>query len=176
MNIQEVEKLKMDTLKEIADTNMKISEAKNTLFRLQEDETVYLEDREKKAIEKISLILEESKGILEQTQTNYEEVHKICQMVSSFTEFLTEGHKKFQDLLAEFSLRSNEWDKEVLRQKQEFESMARALKVQQTQIENDKKTIAQIFKRIEEENEHIESQRASIRSALKILEKKQNGK
>jgi len=165
----------MDTIKELASTNMKISEAKNILFKLQEDETVYLEEREKKAIDKIQTILDESKDLLDQTHSNYEEVHQLCQMVSSFTEFLSEAHGKFSDMLETFQLRSDEWDAKVKKQEEEFAEIRKGIKVQQSHIENDKKTIAKNFKKIEEEKALISSRQQQIKVALQVLEKKQNG-
>ncbi len=163
----------MDIVKELAATNMKISDAKNILFKLQEDETVYLEIREKKALAQIEKILDESKELLDKTHENYDEIHDLCVSVCSFADFLTEAHGKFQGLLETYKESSDRWDAEFAKRHAELAEIKKNLAVERSIIENEKKGIEKAKQKIKEAEALIESRQQQIRVALQVLEKKQ---
>lgn len=165
----------MNSLKALADTNLKISEVRTTLIKLEETETEYLEGREKKAVEKIQKVLDESKDLVEKTQNNYAEVHQLCVTASEFSETFTKIYVQFKEMLLEFDARSELWNKEVERQISEFTEIKKLIKLDKQTIENDKKGIEQSRKTIKNDQTHIESQRAQIKSAFEVLKQKQNG-
>lgn len=165
----------MNSLKALADTNLKISEVRTTLIKLEETETEYLEGREKKAVEKIQKVLDESKDLIEKTQNNYAEIHKLCTTVSEFAETLTKIYFQFKEMLAEFDTRNEAWDREVEKQVAEFGEIKKLIKLDKQVIENDKKAIKQSKEIIKNDQTHIESQRAQIKSAFEVLKQKQNG-
>lgn len=51
-----LEKKTMEAVKALSDLTLKISEQQNLLCKLQEEETEYLIEREKKAMERIKLL------------------------------------------------------------------------------------------------------------------------
>lgn len=173
MNTQVLEKSKMDAIKELADTSIKISEAKNIIFKLQEDETEYLVLREKKALEKIEKVVRESKELLEQSKSNYEEIHGLCRQVSELILFLTTTQSSLADLLREFNERSDLWDIEVKDQLAEIEEVKRKNQIDKTLIENDQKTIKVELKKLENEQIKINDQRETIK---RIIERLKNNK
>jgi hypothetical protein len=173
LNIQELDKEKMDIMKELADTRLKISEAGNVLTQLKTDESTYLNKREKKALDGIEKILEDSKDLLIKTHENYDEIHKLCQTISSFTGFVLEAHGKFQDLLTDFNTRSESWDREVARQHGELAEIRRNINTERTIIENEQKGIKAALKKIEKEKTLIESRQSQIKVAIELLNKKQ---
>lgn len=161
-----LEKQKMDVLKVLADTNIKISEAKNTLFKIQEDETEYLKKREEKALVKVQKVLDESKEILDKAHSNYEDTHKFCQTISNYSDFLGEAHGKFTDMLDLFNEKNELWDKNA---KLQYEEIARQRKIveQDTKdIETREKAIKEALKIIENEKILIASRQASLKIAL----------
>lgn len=175
MDTQEIDKTKMDALKELADTNIKISAAKATLFKMQEDETFYLQEREQKALNKINQLLDDSKEILDKTKENYNEIHILCQEVSGFCDFLVEYSGKFTELLADFNFRSETWDKEVEKQRAEFAEIKKGLDLQSTINENEREKNKKEWQKIIEAKKLIESRQQQIKVALEVLNKKQNG-
>ena len=172
LNIQELDKEKMDIMKELADTRMKISNAGNTLVQLKADEDKYLSEREKKALDGVEKILEESKDLLAKTHENYDEIHLLCQNISNFAGFVSEAHGKFQGLLADFGERSEYWDRSVVTTRAEFAEIRRNINTERTIIENEQKGIKAAQKKIEEEKALIESRQSQIKNALKVLEEK----
>jgi len=171
--ITELTKEKMDIMKELAATTLKISETQNIIFKLKEEENDYLTIREKAAMERVQMVLDESKELLNNTHENYEEIHNICKSITNISNFVSETYDKITGLLADINERSDKWDKEVARQHKEFEEIRRGIAIDKTIIANDKKTIEKANEEIEKEKAHIESRQAQIKVALQLLENKQ---
>lgn len=164
----ELEQKKMESIRELANVSMKISEAKNLLFKLQEEETDYLVSREKKALEKVNKILEDSRDLLDKTHQNYEEIHKFCQTITEYADFLSETYEKLQGLIQIFNKKNEIWEENAKRQNIE-------LSTQRKLIENDAKTVEERKKRMDEEREsikkereHLESQQVALAGVYKL--------
>lgn len=169
MEIQELNKENMDTVKELAATNIKISEAKNILFKLQEQETEYLEEREKKALARIDKVLEDSRELLANAKGNYEEIHEFCRTITSFAEFLSEAHTKFGGVLESFKERNDEWNKELDRQNAELAEIRKNITIERSLLANEKKNIEEARKSIEKEMKKMVDERGTLDRAIKRL-------
>lgn len=165
----------MDSLKALSEINIKISEAKNKLFKIQEEETEYLEVREKKAMGRIQQIIESSEEMLKKVSRNYSQVKEMGQVVSSIHENSDKLSDDFSKLLEEFEERNVEWERKIGQQQDEINSNLKALSIESTKIENEKKNLLRREKQIEEDNKLIESRRQQIKVALEVLKKKKNG-
>ena len=64
----------MEALEKLAATNLLISNAKNALFKLKEDEARYLSEREQKTLDKIQKVFEDSETILNNAKKNEAEL------------------------------------------------------------------------------------------------------
>lgn len=167
MDIQTTTKEHMDSLKELADTNVKISEAKNLLFKLQEEETDYLIAREKKAMDKINNVLLESKELLEQTHSNYNEVHQFCQTVSGYVDSMTLLYQRFQDMNQVFHSKNEIWEENLKIINQELADQRHEIQRDKKQIEEREKAIAEQKESIKRELELIESRRQALEISYK---------
>lgn len=163
----------MDIIKELAAATLKISETQNRIFKLREEEDLYLTIREKAAMERVDMVLEESKELLSKTHENYDEIHNICKSITNISDFVSETYDKITGLLADINERSDKWDKEVIRQTKEFEEIRKRITIDKAIITNDKKTIEKANEEIEKEKAHIESRQAQIKVALQLLDNKQ---
>jgi hypothetical protein len=171
MEIQQLEKSRMDAVKELADTSMKISESKNILLKLQEKETEYLIAREEKAINKINKVLEESKDLLDKTQGNYEQIHIFCRTVSEYADFLSEAQGKFQKMLELFEERNKLWEENAQLQYAEIARQRKITEQDTKAIETREKKIEEATKSLQKDREYIESQRASLLAAYSVEQK-----
>lgn len=171
--ITQLTKEKMDIMKELAAANLKVSETQNVIFKLKEEEKDYLTIRERAAMERVEMVLDESKELLANTHKNYEEIHSICGSITNISNFVSETYDKVHSLLEDINKRSDKWDKEVERQQKEFEEIRKRIIADKAIIANDKKTIEKANEEIEKEKAHIESRQAQIKVALQLLEKKQ---
>lgn len=156
-------------MKEMAEANIQISEAKNTLFKVQEEETEYLVAREEKALVKIQKVLEDSTELLTQTYENYEEIHSFLRTVSEYAKFIKDTHQNFQQMLAEFHERNAEWDKEAELEHEKAKTLKREIKIDKIQIENDRKSIERGKKLLAEERIKIEDERSTLKRAVERL-------
>lgn len=156
----------MDSVKELAATNLKISEAKNIIFKLQEDETVYLEEREKKALVRIDKVLEDSRELLDLTKGNYNEVHEFCKTISSFANFLSEAHTKFGGVLESYKERNDEWNIEIDRQNAELEEIRKNITIERSLLANEKKNIEKAREGIEKEMKKMVDERGTLDRAI----------
>lgn len=166
----------MDSIKALADTNIKISEAKNVLFKLQETETEYLVAREEKAIQRIQKGVEDSRNLLEEVKNNHNAVQEFYRTVCGVSDFLEKAQTDFFSLLENFNRKSELWEKEYQKQCDEVAQVKRNNEVEKVKIHNDTISNQKTLKKITEEKSKIESRQAQIKSALEVLNKKQNGK
>lgn len=163
----------MNALQALSDTNLKVSEARALLSELEESETKYLAAREKKAMERITVVLRESRELIEETKANYDEVQRFHQTVSSFADFLKEGHTRFKEILTIFSEKEAEWSSDMERQEAELVQMKKILSVERTKIANDKKSIEFARKEIENGNKKLQDERGTLERAIIRLNDKQ---
>jgi len=161
--METVNKEKMESLRLLAETTIKISEAKNTLQELKSKQEEYLTLREDMAQKHIQKILEESKELLENTHSNYTKVNVFCREVMSYADGLSEMQVGVQNLLETFKNKAIQWEKNA-------ELQTIELSHQKKLVEQDKENLKEWEKRIEKDKKNIEKEKALIESRQKALE------
>lgn len=162
----------MNALKVLADTNLKISEAKNALFKMREDETTYLVAREKKALDRIQRVLDESEALIKQTKTNYSELNDLFKSASQLSDFIIEAQGNFKKMLADFDERSVVWEAKVAEKEEEIAEARKKLQIDTVTIANEKKNIAKANAKIVEDNRKITDAWGEIERELNRLKEK----
>lgn len=165
----EFEKEKMDSIQALADTNVKIGEARGVLEKLKKDEVVYLEEREKKAIEVVDKVLSDSKEVLGEATKNYQGVKDLLNSASSFADFLKEAYTSFTDLVSKFSEKSAIWEEEVTRQQKEFADIKQQISDDQVRIKNDREALVKKEASLADDKRKIDDQRATLERAINRL-------
>lgn len=165
----ELEKEKMDAMKALADTNMKVSEAKVTLANIKKLESSYLQEREQKVIAMIDSILAQSKDIIDEARGNYKQVVDLFNTVSSFSKFLTEIHDGLLKTMESFSAHTKEWEKSVKLREDEIGDIKKQIRCDQVRIENEKKGIEQTKLSLEKQQRIINDQRGTLERAFTRL-------
>lgn len=169
----EITKDQMILQKAMAETTMKISMAKAELFKLQEAETIYLVEREKRAMEKINQTVTDNQSLIDEAKNNVEIVQKWSESLVSFSDFLDGLHAQFLELLEDFNQRNDAWEKKLNDQLSEIAEMRKHIRADQIRITNDRKGIERREKLLADKQEVIESRQAQIKSALEILKQKE---
>lgn len=164
-----VTKEQMESLKALSDVNIKISEARNLLFKLQEEETEYLVGREKKAMERIQKVIEDSQSMVREANENYSQIQQLLNGVSDFAGKLQKMQEDFQGLLADFEERNVEWERTVGKQQDGIVDIRNQLKIEQVQIKNDKETIELTQKRLIESQRKLDSDRGTLERTIERL-------
>lgn len=171
MNENILTKEKMDGMKALAETNMKISEAKSILFKLQEDETSYLEIREKKSLDRIQKNLEDSKKLIEETKGNYNESHQIHAVASSLSDLIMRVFGKLRSSIEDFDQRQEDWEREIGRQSDEIADQRKEIKLESNRIENEKKNLKNKEIKLKEMESHLDSRQRTLETSYRIEKK-----
>ncbi len=162
----------MEALAKLAETNMKVSEAKNALFLLQENETKYLTSREKKALERIQKVFDDSSELIKQTTENYKGIDEILRTAREASSFLIEAQEKFAVILTDFEARDATWREIAAKREEEIANLLKRAKLDATIIANEKKNIEKENASIEIQKQKIADQWGEIDRELKRLKEK----
>lgn len=164
-----VGKEQMESLKALAETNLKLSEAKNLLFKLQEEETAYLQAREKKALDRIKKTVEESRELVRVAEENHSEIKNLYIETSNFAENLVKLQEDFKLMLESFEERNISWEKDIGKQQDDIAQIKKEMKIEKLQIENDIKSLERSRQKLEEDQKKLKSDRGTIERAIKRL-------
>lgn len=173
----------MKALKALSDIQLKISDARTSLTKLQEDETSYLILREQKAVEKIVAVLEESKGLINESNKNYKGVLELHALVSEFAKNVEKAHISFEMVFEDFKNKSEQKETEIDAKMAEIAEMHKVIKVARVNIEGDKKAIEEEYKVFEQkmvvlkdregvvdrETRRLVTREAEIRTNLELI-------
>jgi len=165
----EINKETMDSLKALADTNMKISEAKSTLYTLQKEQVEYLRNREKLTLEQVQKVLDNSKALVRETNENYEQVKTFYNTVSSYAQFLSEAHTNFDSLIGVFAEKSELWSQEIKRQEDEILTQKNRLKADHAKITDEREGIERAKVKLQEVERKLTSDRGTLERAIQRL-------
>lgn len=169
MNEHQVNEQHMTALKALATVGMEISKARNTLTQLQESETEYLVSREKKALERVSEVLEQSRSLVEETNKNYDGILELVATVQTTAGFLDQVYQSFTKYFAMFEKSKAEWERDIENQYTTIESIKQGLRVQAVKIDNERAAIDTLGKALLEKQKKIDSDRGALDRAINRL-------
>lgn len=161
----------INSLKILADTNLKISEAKNTLLKLQEEEKEYLQKREEEVHLMIAKVLDDSKDLLEETKYNYKEVKNFHNVTLSFSDFLKEMYEKYRIFVEGFNERSDLWNEIYNKQIEEIGELRKDIDKDNEEIKRKNKTLEEDKEKLKKDRRHVESQQQTLETSYKELKK-----
>lgn len=159
----------MQSLKALSDLNIKISEAKNLLFKLQEEETEYLSIREKKAMDRIQKVVDDSKEMVKQADENHGEIKLLFNEVSGFADKLLKTQDIFHGLLSEFEESNVEWERDIGKQQDDLAEIHKMLNVEKVKIENDKQSLVIASKKLADDQRKLDSDRGTLQRNIERL-------
>lgn len=169
MDTQNIDSQKMEALKALSNLNLQLSEARELLFKLEEEETTYLIAREKKAMERIQKVVDDSRSMLNEADQNYEQIKTLAVEIAQFIEGLSQIKGDFQKLIAEFEQRNEEWERQIGKQQDDIFETRKALKIQATALANERKNIEQARNKLADEQRKLEVDRGALKRAIDRL-------
>lgn len=161
-----VSKQNMEGLKTLSEITLKISDAKNLLFKLQEDETEYLILREKRAMERIQKVIDDSGEMVKEADKNYEKIQELFNGISEFASNLVSIQEQFTSLFSAFNERNVLWEADMAKQQDEILDIRNKIKVDQIKIENDSKSIDIAKQKIKDDQRKLDSDRGTVERAI----------
>lgn len=159
----------MESVKALSDVNIKISEAQNLLFKLQEQETEYLVVREKKAMDRIQKVVEVSKAMVTEADQNHAQIKALLSGISEFVSKLLKARENFTGLLAEFEERNIEWEKDIGKQQDQIIKIHQQLKIEKIQIKNDKESLESARNKLADDQRKLDSDRGTLQRTITRL-------
>lgn len=166
-------KEKMDAMKALADTNIKISEARDSLAKIKALESSYLSDREKKAIEVVEKVIQDSENLLKEAKGNYVEVMSLYNTVSEFSSFLADSYKQFNEMLVEFEKKNMLWTSSLKAKEDELSQITETVRLDKIRIKNDRESLNRKEEDLRSDRRKISDDRAMIeRTIIRLKEGK----
>jgi len=169
--IETLEKTKFDTLKDIADLNVKVSEARNTLLEIEKEKESFIAKREKQTVVKITKVVKESEEMLSKATNNYEQVNTLVRVVTGYTESIREAHEDLKVLVKDYSEKNTLWEKN-------YENQVHSLSHLEKRINDDKKALKKEFSELAKQKEllgkqriKLEDEKETIKRSIKRLKK-----
>lgn len=159
----------MDALKALAEVNLKVSEARNHLTKLQEEETEYLVSREKKAVERIQNVLILSHSLVEETNKNYEIIEQFGKDVGEGADLLSKAVDAFQSLTESKDEHYKLWEKDIKGQEDTIVALRNGLKVDLSTIESARKQVEGAKVKLAQDRKTLDDDRAEVNRAIKRL-------
>lgn len=169
MEIHEINKEKMDALRALSDTNLKVSAARVLLETLQKDETVYLQGREKRAVERIESVLKDSGDVLAQVSENYATTANLSNEVSQVCDKITELISVFTESRDLFATKCDDFDAYIGSQEDALVKLKQDLKVQKTMLDIKEKTLERASKQIDSDRRKLIDDRGALERSIKRL-------
>lgn len=164
-----VTKEHMDALKALSEVNLKVSEARNLLVKLQEQETEYLVSREKKAVDAVQNVLAQSHELVEETNKNYDYLQNLSKSVSEGVRFLAEASEAFKSLAELKDEHYTLWERDIKNLESTVTSLRNGLKVGLEAIESDKRQVEAGNAKLKEDQRKLNDDRKEVERAIKRL-------
>lgn len=165
MEITELDNQKMKVMEELASTQMLISGMKAEMMSLDSKKEEFFVYRENEVLARIHKLLNNSRTLLDEVKTNYEEVHNFYLLLKEFSDFLTGTNTGLTRLMDDFIQKSTEHNAILNKREMEIEELRKDLEYDQAGLKRDKNFIEKEKKKIAEAKRHIESQQASLKTS-----------
>lgn len=171
MEIQEIEKQKMDSLRALSETNLEVSKIKAVLETLKREESAYIKEREEKVLAQIREMLDESKAITKETLENYAIVTDLSNNAKVLAGFVVEAHAELTKLIEVFEETTKNWENEVAGMHKQIAEARKELKVEAQLLKNEQLTIEKRKIEVANQERKVKDQRETLERAFNRLKK-----
>lgn len=169
MEIQTIKTEEMEALKALADANVKVSEIRGIIAKLKSEESAYLEEREKKALERVSKILEDSETVLKEALANYEAIHQFAKDTTELADFVQEAYGEFKALQTTFHTYTAAWESNISAKETALQDLNKKIQIDRVQVEKDREGVRAAEKRVAIDRIKNRDERETLERAIKRL-------
>lgn len=169
MEIQEIEKQKMDSLRALSETNLEVSKIKAVLETLKKEESAYIKEREEKVLAQIRTLLDESKEITRETLQNYSAINDLSKNTKILAQFVVEAHEELTKLVKVFEETTKNWENEVAGMHKEIAEARKELKVEAQLLKNEQLSIEKRKIEVANQERKVRDQRETLERAFNRL-------
>jgi ABC-type transporter Mla subunit MlaD len=161
----------LESLKALSEANLKISEARNTLFRLKEEETEYLVERERQAMERVEATLKASESLVAEADKNYALVLQLVAQVTDFADKLEKTQQEVEGLASEVEQQAAALKEREEKLMADLQKQNKGIEITKKLLENRQKAIENDLKKLEKERIKIADDRGVIKRTIERLKK-----
>lgn len=136
----------MNSVKALAEMNLKISSARAEIMNLEATKEKFLKNREEMAKESIKKAFLESQELLTAVQSNHDEIRLLAQMANDFSNDLVILHAKVKASAIAFNSTTEEWERNLSQQITEINGLRKGVEQDRAAIERDKAYLVQARK------------------------------
>lgn len=162
----------MNALKALSETNMKVSEAKATLIKIEETKQRYFKLRDDEAKARVANIVAESAEALEQARQNYYETTQLYHTVSSFAIALLETSESVHGMVADFEREKLAWDISLKEQESSLATLRQEIDSDALKIQGEKEGIKRQLALLQIEKAKVADMRGTIEREINRMSKK----
>ena len=120
MTTEELDKQKMDVLREVTESSMLVMGLKDKLVELEEKKEEFFKEREQEAKNRVLDLLGDSKTLLDQVHSNYQLVHEFCGTLKDLSDRMNVMQTSFLKTVEYFNENSEIWQKNIDKQVEEL--------------------------------------------------------
>jgi hypothetical protein len=169
MDIQVIETEKMQALQALANANVEVGKVRETIALLKKEEGDYIAKREKKTLERINVVLEESATVLRETLANYGEIHQFAKDATELALFLAEAYTEFGQLRDTFDEYTKVWEENMKKQEEKLKETQNIIKIDRIQVEKDREAVREAEKRVAIDRRKVRDERETLNRAINRL-------
>lgn len=169
MEIQELEKLKMDTLREVADSNLLIAGIKAELSKLEDRRKAFIVERDSEVLDRVHGLLVDSQALLEETKSNYSFVQEYYGQLKVFSEFIKKTHENLSKKITEFKNNTVELKNQLTQQENTISDLRKDLKIDQQALGRDKEYLKKKTLELQKDREYLDNQQKEFELKTKDL-------
>lgn len=166
---------KMAVMQELSKTQMLIAGMKAEMLSLDASKENFFTLRENEVLGRIHKLLNSSRDWLEETKTNFQQVHEFYETVKTFADAVAGVQKEVSALVADFGKEAGEIKQKLDAREADIAKLRKTLDIDQGAFKRDKKFFQEQKKELDQTRRLIASERASLKIAYRIM-KEENGK
>lgn len=167
----DLEKDKMDTLKQLAEVNIEISNAKAILQNLKSNIQDFLEKRKLLEEDTIRKVYSESKGIIDEIQKEFSKIHAYYNEIRSYTVFLQELQSNIISQIDVFTENSEEFIQYIQGEFTKISELKKDLENDRIINKNEFDSIQKAKVQLSKDRKHLESQQDTLATSFKEIKK-----
>lgn len=167
---------KFDTLKELAEMQTSLSNARAELKKLKDTTDEYLVVREQEAEARVIKVLKESRDALDEVSKNHNELSAYSNELKAYANELKDLSTGITDLFKDFNKRVKEAEKDIEKNQEIVTDILQKIKIERVQVNEDRKQLKSEQHEIDEQNRLLKDRREALERAWDELKRLQTNK
>lgn len=172
----ELDTEKFNTVKELAEIHVNLSNARVELRKLKETTEEYMVVREREAEERVEKVLKESREALEETSKNHDELSSFSGELKAYAIELKVLSTDITALFQNFGERVKKADEDMVKNQEIVSEVLKKIKIERVQVQEDRKMLVIERKDLADGWRLLKDRQATLERGFEELKKLQVNK